>query len=680
MALRYWRPGGTGNWNSNTNWSDTPTGTTGIVAVPNATDDVFFTSNSGAGTATVTSAALCKSINLTSFSGNLAMTNALQVWGNVTVGAGMVTAQITGAGSFTIAANSTFDILTGFRIPNLIMNTALGGVTITITLVRDTNILNFVGTNGNFVFRINRTSAGNGDNLFIEGNFTHAGGNALAGTATLNFISVGAATLNNTINTENNVVFNATGSYTGSLYKFGGTLVRTAGDVSLVNLTIYTTTITSNGAIWRNVQSPAISTPNSTITTNDDLICTGVFSQFSSFGVTWVHNGGSVVRMRGTVATITSINLSIIFDGSQNCTINSGNQMIGITLTMNPFPGCQLTVTGLGGTFADIFSTTVTYLDTNGGPTPLSTGTVWARTNNTFNTSPSITKFIIWHSVDCRYASTWTLTSDFHVSGTTNNSGGGNLTVNTSNGSRMLIAGTSLQGGGLFGTATVVFYYTGNWTAGSISNNLVISPNTGQTHTITSLTKAGNGSNITYTAGGGTVNATSGTLFPAANIIMATSGMTWGNVTTSVGVTITLNQVLTIASILTLNGATTFTGTAGWDCNNLICSTAGTFNITLQELVAYRTRAAVSITGGLATTARPTIISSGAATRAIWTLDPGATQSLIYVNGTRIDSSQNSGQTIWTFGGTVSTTPVGAETLNWNVGTRPGTVAYSFIF
>jgi hypothetical protein len=71
------------------------------------------------------------------------------------------------------------------------------------------------------------------------------------------------------------------------------------------------------------------------------------------------------------------------------------------------------------------------------------------------------------------------------------------------------------------------------------------------------------------------------------------------------------------------------------------------------------------------------MVSNNASIRAIWTLDYGATQNIIYVNGTRIDSSL--GQTIWTFGGLISTTPVGAETLNWRTGTRPGTIAYVFL-
>jgi hypothetical protein len=60
---------------------------------------------------------------------------------------------------------------------------------------------------------------------------------------------------------------------------------------------------------------------------------------------------------------------------------------------------------------------------------------------------------------------------------------------------------------------------------------------------------------------------------------------------------------------------------------------------------------------------------------AIWTLNPGATQTMIYVNGTRIDSS--GGQTIYSFG--VAPADI-ATTINWYIGTRPGTVAYVFVF
>lgn len=132
---------------------------------------------------------------------------------------------------------------------------------------------------------------------------------------------------------------------------------------------------------------------------------------------------------------------------------------------------------------------------------------------------------------------------------------------------------------------------------------------------------------------------------------------------------------LVILNNLTISGNTTFAGTSGWTCANLIC-TVSNINITLQNSVTYTTTTSAQLTGGT-NAARIVMTSNSATVRTIWTLQNGATQNLTYVNGTRIDSSL--GQTVYTFGGTISTTPPGAETLNWNLLTTPGTVAYTFV-
>ena len=134
-------------------------------------------------------------------------------------------------------------------------------------------------------------------------------------------------------------------------------------------------------------------------------------------------------------------------------------------------------------------------------------------------------------------------------------------------------------------------------------------------------------------------------------------------------------MALVILNNLTISGNTTFAGTDGWTCANLICATAGV-TITLQNSVTYTTTTSAQLTGGT-NALRIIMISSSATVRAIWTLENTATQTLTYVNGTRIDSS--GGQMVYTFGGTISTTPVGAETLNWSLVVAPGTVAYTFV-
>lgn len=87
LAQRFWVAGGTGNWNSTTNWSTTSGGASG-ASVPTAIDDVFFDAASGAPGYIVTldAPSMCRAINST---GTSAMTlaggaaNSLTVYGNM---------------------------------------------------------------------------------------------------------------------------------------------------------------------------------------------------------------------------------------------------------------------------------------------------------------------------------------------------------------------------------------------------------------------------------------------------------------------------------------------------------------------------------------------------------------------------------------------------------------------
>jgi hypothetical protein len=133
---------------------------------------------------------------------------------------------------------------------------------------------------------------------------------------------------------------------------------------------------------------------------------------------------------------------------------------------------------------------------------------------------------------------------------------------------------------------------------------------------------------------------------------------------------------LTILGTLSLAGSATFAGTSGWTCGTLSLTAAGAFTITLQNSITYTTTTAAILTGGT-NAAKYTMTSNSGTVRAIWTLQNGATQTLTYVNGTRIDSS--GGQLVYTFGGIISTTPIGAETLNWALLTAPGTIVHTFV-
>lgn len=100
MANRYW-VGGTASWDgtAGTKWALTDGGAGG-EAEPTSADDVFFTAASGAVTVTIASTVRsCLSLNFTGFTGTLAGSIGLSIYGNLTAATGM-TWSYTGTASF----------------------------------------------------------------------------------------------------------------------------------------------------------------------------------------------------------------------------------------------------------------------------------------------------------------------------------------------------------------------------------------------------------------------------------------------------------------------------------------------------------------------------------------------------------------------------------------------------
>jgi hypothetical protein len=462
-----------------------------------------------------------------------------------------------------------------------------------------------------------------------------------------------------------------------------------------------TITMTSSISVYGNV----------TLGTSMGISGTGVLairatSTYTSNGVTWPNElqllafGNITVTLASLITTVQ--NLYNTGTSGLNITTVNGNTLniLGnLTMFVILAGSTQINLTGTGTWSVDNINSNEVRnklnIDTLGtitrggngwsysGPElkytkgTLVNGSTYLYLSNGGNTSSIISNGVNWGNVYVR-GNTVTLTDDMNINNFefSNNSvvlNGSNLRINSN---------INLGAGGqiLTGTTVIQIIGTGNqtWTTAGATARIGNSMNINKTSGTFTL----NGANIAYGTATAVLTYTQGTVVPSTSTFITQTGVTF-NITASgfslnnwspvVG-TYTINtNPLVVNSSLTLAGATTFTGTAGWDCNNLICPTAGTFNITLQQLVTYRTRAAVSITGGLATTVRPTMTSSGAS-NAIWTLDFGATQSLIYVNGTRIDSS--GGQTIWSFG--VSAANI-STTINWNPGVPLRTVAYTFV-
>ena len=72
----------TGNWNDTATWSDSSGGSPG-ASVPGSGDNVFLDAASGAAVLTVNVASACLNFDCTGFTGTLAGTGSLEVWGNV---------------------------------------------------------------------------------------------------------------------------------------------------------------------------------------------------------------------------------------------------------------------------------------------------------------------------------------------------------------------------------------------------------------------------------------------------------------------------------------------------------------------------------------------------------------------------------------------------------------------
>lgn len=104
MADRHWVLG-TGNWSDTGHWSASSGGASG-ASVPTSSDNAIFDSNSGGGTATVNAGATreCLGLTMTGFTGAFTVTEDLNVYDNVVLGATM--GAITGINSINMKATS----------------------------------------------------------------------------------------------------------------------------------------------------------------------------------------------------------------------------------------------------------------------------------------------------------------------------------------------------------------------------------------------------------------------------------------------------------------------------------------------------------------------------------------------------------------------------------------------
>ena len=144
MADRYW-VGGTANWDGTvgTKWATT-SGGTGGASVPTSVDDVFFT-NLSTGTCTISTGNTgAKSINCTGFTGTIAGSIGISLYGSVTLVAGMT---YTHTGTVTFLAGGTLTTA-GKTIGALTINAT--GSTVTLGDALTTGTRSIIITQGTF--------------------------------------------------------------------------------------------------------------------------------------------------------------------------------------------------------------------------------------------------------------------------------------------------------------------------------------------------------------------------------------------------------------------------------------------------------------------------------------------------------------------------------------------------
>lgn len=295
MANRFWVAGGTGNWNSTTNWSTTSGGASG-ASVPGSADVALFNASSGSGTATLDISPTIQSLNCSGFTGTLAFgSNTITVNSTGTIYTGSLTMTVTGT-PLIIATDSSATARTitptavteansiSFRITG-----GTGTLTLTAGGYRDLDFTDGVNPTG-YAGALASTS------VSVYGNFKSSTGMSVtAGTGVFTFAATsGTKTIN-----PAGVIFDRPFTFNG----VGGTWQLLG---ALTSGSARTTTLT-----------------NGTLDLNGYTLTTGIFAS-SNANTRTVAFGSGNITITGSGTTVYSItdatNLSYTGTPTINCT------------------------------------------------------------------------------------------------------------------------------------------------------------------------------------------------------------------------------------------------------------------------------------------------------------------------------------------------------------------------
>lgn len=427
-------------------------------------------------------------------------------------------------------------------------------------------------------------------------------------------------------------------------------------------------TITSNGGTWP--LNFSMGTTGLTFTLADNFTVSGSTSligstynsnsffangNFSTSGGTAI-SGTTNFFMTGTGTLTTAGGASCNLEITSTAVVTvSGNIVtnrrfvISPSATVNSLSTANLTVVGSAGTTTvDISGRTVQDFTTN-------TGTGTYSILNSFTCRNFSLIQATYNGPTAPSTATITITGDYF-----------SAILNGTNGTLDLVMTAAATG-------------TGTITTGANITALPLTLNAGA-NTIAMAGTVNIRTGAVFTRTSGNMNPGTSTVQLPGGVTSATiNNIIFNNLTvvTSTTTTITQNVANTINGTLTCQSGftTVFAGTAGWTAATFSTVATGATTITLQAAVEYRVTSALTLQGSSISTLQLTLQSSSGSVRAIFTLDNGATQSVYFVRAIRIDSGN--AQTIWDVPGNIS--PLLTDTINWNPGTRPAPIAYSFI-
>lgn len=320
MADRYLVSGGTGDYDSTTNWSATSGGASG-ASFPLIGDDIIIDANSLNAPLNINVVSACKSFICSAYTGTISMLSNLSVngttnTGNITLSAGMA---ITGVGSFIKVPTGTTGVITSNGVVfdcNFIFQAAAA---------TRTTITGAMQVNKNVTWSLNSTAINtiNSGTISVGGDIIH--NSPVAGTSPLQMIGTNPATITQVATRflSTNLVINKTGIWNQVDLYFGSTAGRTltyTAGVANVTGTLFTTsftTLNTNGMIWNTINHASNNLNFTSICNANKIEQTGstniVFGGNSGFNINELHFTGSNNGQCTFTSGITyKINTSII--------------------------------------------------------------------------------------------------------------------------------------------------------------------------------------------------------------------------------------------------------------------------------------------------------------------------------------------------------------------------------